>query len=205
MRARVIVVAGPSGSGKSQLCHRLVGEAGLPVVSLDDFYKDGDDPTLPRRALAAGAPIVDWDHPDSWRPGDAVASLRTLCEEGRVDVPIYDIAHDGRIGHRMVELGGAPYVLAEGIFADEIVAACRRQGLLADAVCIHNPRLVTFWRRLIRDLRESRKPPWVLVRRGVSLLRAEPAVIARARAAGCVVLSNAEAYRRLRALVHGDV
>ncbi|HET6560926.1 MAG TPA: ATP-binding protein [Marmoricola sp.] len=204
MRARVIVVAGPSGSGKSQLCQRLAGEAGLPVVSLDDFYKDGDDPTLPRRALAAGAPIVDWDHPDSWRPDDAVASLRTLCEEGRADVPVYDIPRNGRIGHRMVELGGAAYVLAEGIFADEIVAACRRRGLLADAVCIHNPRLVTFWRRLVRDLRESRKPPWVLVRRGVALLRAEPVVLARARAAGCVVLSNADAYRRLRALVHGD-
>ena len=121
MLARVVVVAGPSGSGKSQLCDRLSGEAGLPVVNLDDFYKDGDDPTLPRLDLAAGAPIVDWDHPDSWHPQEAVTALRTLCEVGRVDVPIYDIAHDGRVGHRLVELGGAAYVLAEGIFADEIV------------------------------------------------------------------------------------
>jgi uridine kinase len=202
--ARVIVIAGPSGSGKSQLCDRLSAEAGLPVVNLDDFYKNGDDPTLPRRELAAGAPIVDWDHPDSWRPEEAVAALRTLCEQGRVDVPIYDIARDGRVGHRLVELGGAAYVLAEGIFADEIVAACRVEGVLADAVCIHNPRLVTFWRRLSRDLRESRKPPWVLVRRGVALLRAEPAVIARARAAGCVVLRNDAAYARLSALVRPE-
>ena len=96
----------------------------------------------------------------------------------------------------------AAYVLAEGIFADEVVRPCRDQGLLADAVCIHNPRLVTFWRRLSRDLRESRKPPWVLVRRGVALLRAEPEILARARAAGCLVLSNAEACARLRALVN---
>ena len=201
MQARVIVVAGPSGSGKSQLCHRLSAEAGPPVVNLDDFYKDGDDPTLPRRSLAAGAPIVDWDHPDSWHPDDAVAALRTLCEEGRADVPIYDIPKNGRVGHRVVELAGASYVLAEGIFADEVVGPCREQGLLAEAVCIHNPRLVTFWRRLSRDLRESRKPPWVLVRRGVALLRAEPEILARARAAGCAVLSNAEACRRLQALV----
>ena len=201
MLARVIVVAGPSGSGKSQLCHRLAGAAGLPVVSLDDFYKDGDDPTLPHRTLAAGAPIVDWDHPDSWHPEEAVAALRTLCEEGRVDVPLYDIPRNSRVGHRTVELGGAAYVLAEGIFADEVVRSCRDQGLLADAVCIRNPRLVTFWRRLSRDLRESRKPPWVLVRRGVALLRAEPDIVARASAAGCVVLSNAAAYVRLRALV----
>lgn len=201
MQARVIVVAGPSGSGKSQLCHRLAEEAGLPVVNLDDFYKDGDDPTLPRRSLPAGAPIVDWDHPDSWHPHDAVAALRTLCEEGRADIPIYDIPRNSRVGHRMVGLGGAAYVLAEGIFADAVVGPCRDQGLLAGAVCIHNSRLVTFWRRLSRDLRESRKPPWVLVRRGVALLRAEPEILARARAAGCVVLSNAAAYARLRALV----
>jgi uridine kinase len=201
VQTRVIVVAGPSGSGKSQLCHRLADEAGLPVVNLDDFYKDGDDRTLPRRTLAAGAPIVDWDHPDSWHPDDAVAALRTLCEGGRVEVPIYDIPRNGRVGHRVIELAGAACVLAEGIFADQVVAPCRDQGLLADAVCIRNPRLVTFWRRLSRDLRESRKPPWVLVRRGVALLRAEPEILARARAAGCVVLPNAAAYARLRALV----
>ncbi|MCW2867158.1 MAG: uridine kinase, partial [Marmoricola sp.] len=52
MLTRVIVLAGPSGAGKSRLAHRL----GLPEVRLDDFYKPGDDPTLPRLALAGGAP-----------------------------------------------------------------------------------------------------------------------------------------------------
>ena len=201
MQARVVVVAGPSGSGKSRLCRRLSVEAALQAGNLDDFYKDGDDPTLPRRALAAGAPIVDWDDPASWLPDEAVAALRALCETGCADIPVYEIAKDGRTGHRMVDLGGAMYVLAEGIFADQVVRPCREQGLIADAVCIHNPRLVTFWRRLTRDLRESRKPPWVLVRRGVALLRAEPAVIARARDAGCAVLTTRQAYGRLRALV----
>ena len=43
MHARVIVLAGPSGAGKSRLAERV----GLPVLRLDDFYKNGDDPTLP--------------------------------------------------------------------------------------------------------------------------------------------------------------
>ena len=53
----MIVLAGPSGWGKSHLADRL----GLPILRLDDFYKDGDDPTLPRLDLAGGEPIVDWD------------------------------------------------------------------------------------------------------------------------------------------------
>jgi uridine kinase len=201
MKARVVVVAGPSGSGKSRLCERLAAELGLPVIHLDDFYRSGDDPELPRVALAGGHPIVDWDDPASWHREEAVAALSALCESGAVEAPVYDIASDSRVGHRMVELGAAAYVLAEGIFADQVVAECRAGGFLADALCVHNARGVTFWRRLSRDLREGRKPPWVLVRRGVALLRADPAIVARAEQEGCQVVSSPKAYERVRRLV----
>jgi uridine kinase len=198
--ALVIVVAGPSGSGKSRLCRRLHEARGWPVVNLDDFYKDGGDPTLPRVDLAGGAAIVDWDDPSSWDQESAVAALEELCRSGSAEIPIYDISKDGRVGTRRVSMAGASYILAEGIFADRVVADCRARGLLADAVCVANPRFVTFWRRLVRDLRESRKPPWVLVRRGVLLLRAEPLVVARAEAAGCVTMTGNRAFERLCAL-----
>jgi uridine kinase len=191
--ARVIVVAGPSGSGKSQLCHRL----GLPYVNLDDFYKDGHDPSLP--LLDSG--LVDWDHPGSWLHDEAVSCVESLCRDGEAEVPVYDIAHDGRQGHRRLSLGGAPYVVAEGIFAQEIVAECASRGLLADAICLHHHRVVTFWRRLRRDLREHRKPPSLLLRRGLALMRAEPQVIAHAAALGCVPQTPHQAYARIQRLL----
>src|SRR4051794_21286198 len=92
--SRVIVLAGPSGAGKSRLAERL----GLPVLRLDDFYKDGDDPGLPTITTGANAGLVDWDHPDSWLLDDALAALTELCHEGRTDVPIYEIAQNGRCG-----------------------------------------------------------------------------------------------------------
>ncbi len=199
--ARVVVVAGPSGSGKTVLCRRLNADRGWPVVNLDDFYKDGDDPTLPRVELPGGEPVVDWDSAESWScPAAALEALTSLCGAGEVDLPVYDIPRNARVGTRSVSLDGATHVLVEGIFADLMVAPCRERGLLADAVCVHNPRLVTFVRRLVRDLREHRKPPWVLVRRGLSLLRAEPAIVAAASAAGCRVVSSPQAFEELRRL-----
>lgn len=197
MHARVIVLAGPSGAGKSRLAERL----GLPVLRLDDFYKSGNDPSLPTIADGANAGLTDWDHPDSWHHDDALAALETLCRTGQADVPIYDIAHDGRCGSQHLDLRGSNYLLAEGIFAHLVVPECRRRGLLAAAYCVRQHPIVTFWRRLSRDLSERRKPPLVLLRRGLALLRRQGRVVAEAEANGCVAVTPDEATRRIRALV----
>jgi uridine kinase len=199
---RVVVIAGPSGSGKSRLSRRL----GLPVLNLDDFYKDEDDPTLPRADLHRSPLIrtrtsVDWDDPRSWNASEAVAAIEMLCREGWADVPTYDISRSRRTGQHRLELGGSRLFLAEGIFAQEVVGACRSRGLLADAICLDQRPLVTFARRLGRDLREHRKSPAVLVRRGLRLLREQHRTVAHAEALGCRVLHPHQAHAEIRALV----
>src|SRR5215208_280306 len=175
--SRVVLLAGPSGTGKSHLAELV----GLPVVRLDDFYRDGDDAAMPRSPLG----IVDWDDPGSWDADRAVAALQTLCTTGSADMPVYDIAVDATVGHRPVMTRGAPLVIAEGIFADQIVGALQEHGLLAAAICIYHHRLVTFARRFQRDLREHRKPPLTLLRRGLLLLKDDPRVVRRCIDAGC--------------------
>lgn len=183
----VVILAGPSGVGKSHLAERL----GWSVLRLDDFYRDGDDPDLPRSSLG----IVDWDDVDSWDAVSAVGAIAELCASGRADVPVYDIATSRATGHRELVVG--PQFIAEGLFAPAIVAACRDAGLLDAAICLRRHPLVTFGLRLARDLREGRKAPWVLVRRGWRLLRAEPEVVARAVAAGCTPMTPRQARRAL--------
>jgi len=73
--------------------------------------------------------------------------------------------------------------------------------LLAAAYCVTQHPIVTFWRRLTRDLREHRKPPLVLLRRGVALLRDQRRVVAHAEALGCRVATPEEAYRQVRSLM----
>ena len=116
-------------------------------------------------------------------------------------VPVYDLAHDGRTGRKLLDLSEAGFFVAEGIFAQEVVAECRARGLLAQAICVHNHRGVTFWRRLTRDLRERRKHPLVLLGRGLILLRSEPQVVAHAVELGCRPMRSESAYRYVRDLV----
>lgn len=195
MQTQVIVVAGPSGSGKSRLARRV----GLPVLNLDDFYRSAGDPALPR--LPGG--LVDWDTPASWLQDEAVAAIEELCRSGRVDVPVYDISRDGRVGHQVLELAGYELFVAEGIFAQEVVGDCRSRELVADAICVTQHPAVTFWRRLTRDLREHRKPPLVLVRRGLRLAREQRSVVSHAVALGCTPLTPDAAHARIRCLVDG--
>ncbi|MGG5259826.1 uridine kinase family protein [Phycicoccus avicenniae] len=191
-RRRVVVLAGPSGSGKSRLADRLHAARGWPVFRLDDFYRDEDDPAMPRQADLG---IIDWDHPDSWDAERALAALRELLATGRTELPVYDISRSRAVGRHEVSARPDDLVLAEGIFAAEVVARLDAEGMLHSAWCVRHRPAVTFVRRLLRDLRERRKPPLVLVRRGWGLMRAEPGIVARQSALGAVG-SRASAVER---------
>ncbi|MCX4764585.1 uridine kinase [Streptomyces sp. NBC_01275] len=194
---RVVLLCGPSGSGKSLLAAR----SGLPVLRLDDFYKEGDDPTLP---LVAGSSDIDWDHPGSWDADTAVAALVELCATGRTNVPVYDISLSARIGEEVIEIGRTPLFIAEGIFAAEIVNRCRELGVLADALCLTRGPATTFRRRFLRDLKEGRKSVPFLLRRGWRLMRAERSIVARQRALGAHACDRDEAMGRLASAAAGD-
>lgn len=195
--AQVILLAGPSGAGKSRLAERLEQHHGWPVLRLDDFYRDGTEPDLPLITTGANAGLTDWDHALSWHDNDALKTVLHLCEYGVTDVPVYDLAGSRRTGHREIDLGDASHFVAEGVFASEIVEACREAGVLAAAYCITQHPAVTFVRRLDRDLREHRKAPPVLVRRGLSLARRQRDIVRRATDAGCRVATGDRAFREL--------
>lgn len=191
-----MLLCGPSGSGKSLLAAR----SGLPVLRLDDFYKEGDDPTLPQ---VAGSSDIDWDHPDSWDADTAVASIVELCGTGRTNVPVYDISLSARTGEEAIDIGRTPLFIAEGIFAAEIVNRCQELGVLADALCLSRGPVKTFRRRFLRDLKEGRKSVPFLLRRGWRLMRAERSIVARQSALGAYACDRDEAMGRLAAAAAG--
>jgi len=178
-------VAGPSGSGKS----RVVLASGLPQVRLDDFYHDHDHPGLPRTLG-----IVDWDHPASWNGAAAVEALAELLATGRTDTPDYSIPESRKVGAKQLTIpDDAALVLAEGIFAIEALPLARSAGLDVTGIFIDRPGWLVAWYRFRRDLRQKRKSPWVLVRRGLALWRAQGALKRKALASGFEPVSYAEA------------
>ncbi|MEU6806415.1 uridine kinase family protein [Streptomyces neyagawaensis] len=193
---RVVLLSGPSGSGKSLLAAR----SGLPVLRLDDFYKEGDDPTLP---LVEGSADIDWDHPLSWDADAAVAAIEELCRTSRTTVPAYDISLSARTGWESLSIERTPLFIAEGIFAAEIVGRCRELGVLADALCLTRGPVTTFRRRFLRDLREGRKSVPFLLRRGWRLMRLERSIVARQTELGAHACDKDEALGRLASAAAG--
>lgn len=146
---------------------------------------------------SAGLAMVDWDHPDSWDGDRALSALCELIDTGTTTTPVYDIGASRSVGQRTLTAAPGDLVIAEGIFAAEMVVRLQRSGVLHSAWCIHHRPEITFVRRLARDLKERRKPPVVLVRRGWALMRAEPGIVRRQNALGARSARGGEVERDL--------
>ena len=101
------------------------------------------------------------------------------------------------MGSHEVRMDGASCLTAEGIFAIEFLATCRAAGLAAEAIYLDRPGFLVFWLRLRRDLAKKRKPPRILLRRGIALWRAQPALKRKALAAGFTPMGMRAAVARL--------
>ncbi|WP_392507231.1 uridine kinase [Naumannella halotolerans] len=193
----IVLVAGPSGSGKS----RLARLSGATHLALDDFYFDLDHPGLPMITIGE-EPIVDWDDSRSWNCEAAIVALQELVATGSATVPVYSISSSRRTGSKRIESNDSGVIVAEGVFAPEALAPMRTAGLQITPIWLDRPRTLNAIRRLVRDLAERRKPPHVLIRRGLSLWHAESRRKRYALEAGFRPLTMNQARRLLEAGRH---
>lgn len=118
-RKRLVLLAGPSSSGKTTtanlLCDRLRA-AGHPtfVVSLDDFYRPLDDEDYPRQENGE----LDYETVDALRIGEIRACLETIGEGRPYWLPRFDFRTHTRIEHAtLLSVPRGGYVIFEGLHA----------------------------------------------------------------------------------------
>ena len=176
---RLIGIAGPSGSGKSELARRLSAAIGAPVVSLDSYYRDLGHLPLDERAKC------NFDEPASMDDALLLAQCVALASGEPIDVPRYDFSRHARAADtQRIEPGGT--VIIEGLFTlywNEL----RR--LLQAGVYVELDDAICYTRRRARDVRERDRTPECVERQYFSTVRpmAEKYIWPTRRHAGVIV------------------
>lgn len=114
--AKIVMLTGPSASGKTTTAHRLAAELacqGTPaqVVSLDNFFLGAENyPLLPDGTR-------DYESPDTLDMPLVNQCLSALCREGHAVLPVYDFKNERRAEKtEAIDLEGGVCIV-EGIHA----------------------------------------------------------------------------------------
>ncbi len=146
MAARIIAIAGASGSGKTHLTNGLFESlqsraTNLAVIREESYYRDQSH--LPMQERLG----VNYDHPDSLEHELLIEHLRKLKAGQAVEVPEYDyVIHNRKCETSRVSSG--QIILVEGILllSNPLLRAQFDATLFVDT-----PLNVCFARRLARD------------------------------------------------------
>ena len=149
MATRLIGIAGPSGSGKSELARRLASVLAAPIVSLDSYYLDLSHLSLEQRAR------TNFDEPASLDHALLLAQCLDLSRGVAIDVPHYDFACHTRVPGTQ-HIAPCPCVIVEGLFT--LYWQDLRQ-LLHTTVYVDLEDEICYTRRLARDVRERGRTP----------------------------------------------
>ena len=162
---RVVLLAGPSGSGKTTTANLLAdalkaaGEESM-VVSLDDFYRNSDDPTYPR--LDNGE--RDFETVDALDLPFLTKTLADIAASRFFLLPRYDFKVARRTEVRKIPAMPHGCVIIEGLHAlnpkvfSDLPSECLLKVFISvstnlneGGVRIISGRKVRFLRRMIRD------------------------------------------------------
>jgi uridine kinase len=129
MKARIIAIDGPGGSGKSSLAEYLAQELGAPIVHTDDF--------------------ASWDNPIDWWPDVIEKVLRPIAAG---QCARYRPTSWGGPSKPAVVIEPTDFILLEGVTASREAF----RSYLAFSIWIETPRDLRLRRGLHRDGEQAR-------------------------------------------------
>ncbi len=114
MQPTIIIVAGASGSGKSEVVKRIaesVGPENCEIIDIDRFYKDRSNIPVEERHR------VNYDHPDAIEWFELVHAIMCLKEGKEVQIPYYDFDTHTRVPDKARTAHPKPYIIIDGLMA----------------------------------------------------------------------------------------
>ena len=162
---RVLLLAGPSGSGKTTTANlisdavKALGEESM-VVSLDDFYRNSDDPEYPR--LSNGE--RDYECPEALKLSEVREAIAHISRGETFEIPRYNFKVGARTYVTKYDARPHSCVIIEGLHAlnPQICDGLDMTGVLKLFVSVstnvncEGERLISgrkarFVRRMVRD------------------------------------------------------
>lgn len=145
----LIVISGGSCSGKSYLANILAGAINpfmrISCIGLDNYFKDIDDPSLPRNAKGSRL----FDRPDSYHCEEFVSHVSDLMSGKSISMPIYDQVSCRRISGQYLIIELADIIVAEGLFAITILKNIKKNKI---NVYVDASEKIRLERRTTRDI-----------------------------------------------------
>ena len=145
----IILIAGPSTSGKSTLAknlakHILAAGHSEVVVALDNYYRDLSHLSPEQREKH------NFDCPDAWEHERVLRDVQMLKEGQPIEMPIYDF-HTHLRSPQTYRLEPADYMIFEGLFALCYEELCKLVDL---KIYITVDDSTAIERRILRDMAE---------------------------------------------------
>lgn len=122
-RPTLIAIAGASCSGKSYLAESLSHLGVSMVVPLDNYFRDRDDPDLPRDE--SGRMIFDL--PDSYLVQQFIRDVYLLLHGQPVMLPQYDKKTNRQLPPGVLIGGNFKIIIAEGLFAISLLGGLKHR------------------------------------------------------------------------------
>jgi uridine kinase len=188
---RIIAIAGPSGSGKTT----IATASGLPVLSLDAFYRSSSDVDLPR-----WMGDVDWEHPASFDLDAAVATVHSLVSSGRAEFHAHDLVTETTQAAAQVVHARGHCLLVEGVMAIHTMVLLRHRhhDLHIVLFILRGKKLASVFGRIRRDVRDRHRPWHRAILRSFRVARVEKSLQQYAVAQAAEVVDRAQLRDKLR-------
>lgn len=144
MRPYLIAIAGPSGSGKSELARNLAATLDAPILSIDAYYNDAAHLPMEERVR------LNFDDPASLDHELLTQQMASLLRGEEIATPVYDFTNYVREA-RSEPLRATKFAIVEGLFA---LYWENLRHLAGTKVYVDAPEEICLGRRMERDVCE---------------------------------------------------